>query len=222
MAFEILRTKLMRGILGIVDMGSSYELVPLKRKGFILEEQNRKSKRLWLLLHKSHIKYSPQLRMFVVYLSGERAITSSPELLELIKKAWKDGIRHQQQLMSEFVEEWAKDEDGNLIPVKFKDEIQFAGTSISAEQVSEVIKTFDPQLLYSYIENEVSARIRLRTYGIEVKTFITVFIAVLLAIIIAWVVIKSNAVDVHAIANAVKGMISKAPQPPANATVSPI
>ena len=222
MAFEILRAKLKGRMLGIIDTGSSYELVPLKRKGFILEEQNKKSKRLWLLLHKSHIKFSPQLKTFVVNLSGERAVTVSPELLELIKKAWKDGIRHQKELMTEFVEEWGEDDKGNVYPVKFKKEIQFIGTSISAEQVSEVIKTFDPQLLYSYIENEVSARIRLRTYGFEVKTFITVFVAVLLALVIAWLVVKSNAIDPNAIANAVKGAVSTAKQIPANATVSPI
>jgi len=209
---KILQAKLKKEILGIVDLGNAYEYTVVKRKGKFLEEDKKKNKRVWVLLHESHIKYSPDLKCFVVYLSSQRAVTLDKRLIMLLKEGWKDGIRDQKQLMNEFVEEWAQDEEGNYYPVKLKSNVNIAGISISAEHVSEVLNTFDPQLLYSYVENEISSRIQMRTYGIEVKTFITVFIAVLLAVIIAWVVIKNNAVNPNAIAQAVKNVVQTAPK----------
>lgn len=214
-----LKAKVHKGLIGIVDKGSSYEFVALKRKGLVLEEITQKNKRLWLITNKYHLKYSPQFRTFLVLLSGEKSVTIDSGLIELIKAGWKDGIRHQKDLMLEFVDRWETDENGKEYPV-FKEELQFYGVSISSEHLSEVLKTFSPELLYSYIENEVSARVRTRVYGLEAKTFITVFIAVLLAVVIAWLIIKSNAINPQMIGNAVKSVINA--QTPTNATITPI
>ena len=216
----LLMARLKKNIIGIVDNGTNVEIVRLKRKGFFLVEDKKKDKRIWLILSKEHIKDSKQLKCYFTYLSGDKAITLDKELMAIIKKAWGDGIRNQEELMSEFVEKWGKDDEGNIIPVKFKENLVFNGVTVAPEHISEVVKSFDPKLLFSFVENEVTSRILLRTYGLDAKTFISVFVGVLLAIVVAYFIIKSNTIDVSMITNAVKNaVVTNASRIPQNATI---
>lgn len=217
--FTTFIAKLKKNIIGYVDNGRTVEMVRLKRKGFILVEDKKKQPRAWLLLSPNHIKFDKKTKLEVVWLSSERAVTLNSELSAVIKKAWKDGIKHQKDLLAEFVEKWEQDSEGNIYPKKIKDEIEFSGVSISQEHVSEVIKYFDPNLLYSHIENETTARILSRTYGFDMKTFMSAFIGVLLAVMIAYYLIQSNSIDAGAIANAVKTTIQANATHVTNATL---
>ena len=211
--FLFLSAKLGKNLLGVVDDGHNIELVRLKKKGIFLEEvSKKKNKRMWALTSPSHVKHSKQLKLDLVYLSSRRAITTSDELINIIKQGWKDGVNHHKDLLAEFVEEWEQDEEGRLYPKKFKEGIIVDGVSIAHEHIEEVVKFFEPYNLYSHIENETTARFLSRTYGFDAKTFISTFLGVLLAIVIAYVIIKSVGVNPDAIANAVKGVVGHTAQ----------